>query len=926
MLKQAARLSQKYYHTRYFEFYADNTLEYGKKKSSKCRGSFKLDDSCDISDLYVEKHQKKPIYCFRIAFAPTNSNNSSHTEDDNDDSSIGDESSLGVSTQGDPLVETATQNPARQFPKSPFRKRIPLRRTHSAEPSSGASPQKPSGRNLLFPKAKNPLGLNRAQSVDGLRKRPHRRTATDNVPTVVPELVELDGTPVPQTGPSAENQSTITPITNNIKRSHSDDELDEQDYLMNQYEANRRITKKKTKEKVLLGTKYAAAAGAAIGVTVMTAGMSLIAGVVALGVAGAAGGGSAAMDAWNKSGEIKKVLVISSDDYETAKHWQSILATALESESVKKSTWGQYFAHSDAKARAALFPLVHSRPNSERSIRASPSDVFEKSHWRLLEGGLLSVVGSGFQGLRIYREDNVDRYNNMSLDELPCSVLKASMVLDTSPLDAFLCLMSYGRYDLEMELRASFEVIESIDEHTDIIRLFFRPLYLFPLWSTSRDFVLYRYWRLEQDGTYVVCYESVDHADAPPKVGYVRGEMHACYSIAPLKKLSRRKAKTQLLPLQSMMTATVQVDPRGWVPTTPYSCCSKQTYGDAFGISALLQLLDIRDAIDLDRFVEATPTTIIPKKRRQVSFNMDRIRNSLHDGLVRNSSVDTADETLNEDVVNYDFSFAGNESTRSSNLGSLDRRPPCLIQTMWAEPDSNSFRVRGADYLIDKQKFNAGSSIGRLVTVDLVSVDEPMYSGFTMHPTERVQLALKKEKELKALGLESEMPPFIFVVNIALPGPPFYHGVFYYAIDDMRTIDGSDGTPSSKLCNQFLFGDSDEFRDATFKLIPQIVEGNFIVRKAVGSTPAIMGKKLRQLYVKSDRFFEVILDCGSSPVATGVIRLSLGYAKTLVVDMGFLLEGTSEDHLPERIFGCARMKNMEFTNLRHVSSPIDRYS
>ena len=138
----------------------------------------------------------------------------------------------------------------------------------------------------------------------------------------------------------------------------------------------------------------------------------------------------------------------------------------------------------------------------------------------------------------------------------------------------------------------------------------------------------------------------------------------------------------------------------------------------------------------------------------------------------------------------------------------------------------------------------------------------------------------------------------------------------------MSTIDGSDGTPSSILCNKFFFGDSDDFRDKTFKLIPSIVEGNFLVRKAVGSTPAIMGTKLRQMYVRNERFCEVILDCGSSQVATGVIRLSLGYAKTLVVDMGFLFEGASEEVLPERIFGCVRMKRPSFgSHLRKVSKP-----
>lgn len=132
-----------------------------------------------------------------------------------------------------------------------------------------------------------------------------------------------------------------------------------------------------------------------------------------------------------------------------------------------------------------------------------------------------------------------------------------------------------------------------------------------------------------------------------------------------------------------------------------------------------------------------------------------------------------------------------------------------------------------------------------------------------------------------------------------------------------------DGTPSSKLSQRFFFGDSDDFRDATFKLIPQIVQGNFIVRKAVGTTPAIMGRKIRQLYVRNDRFMEVILDCGSSPVATGVIRLALGYAKTLVTDMGFVLEGDEPEYLPERIFGCIRTKNIDMygPDIRHVDTP-----
>lgn len=242
----------------------------------------------------------------------------------------------------------------------------------------------------------------------------------------------------------------------------------------------------------------------------------------------------------------------------------------------------------------------------------------------------------------------------------------------------------------------------------------------------------------------------------------------------------------------------------------------------------------------------------------------------------------------------------------------------------WAEPNANSFRVRGKTYKSDSRKINAGSSLFRLIAADVVETDVPIMTGFCLHPKERVQLALERESRANTSGQPSDMPPFVFAVNIILPGPPNYHLVFYYAVDNMSLIDGSDGSPSSKLCNEFFFGDDDNFRDNTFKLIPQIIEGNFMVRKAVGSTPAIMGNKIKQTYVQGERFFELMIDTGSSSVAAGVIRICNGYAKMIVVDLAFLFEGYNERTLPERVLGCVRLKNVEFgKKLRFVESADD---
>jgi hypothetical protein len=89
------------------------------------------------------------------------------------------------------------------------------------------------------------------------------------------------------------------------------------------------------------------------------------------------------------------------------------------------------------------------------------------------------------------------------------------------------------------------------------------------------------------------------------------------------------------------------------------------------------------------------------------------------------------------------------------------------------------------------------------------------------------------------------------------------------------------------------------------------VEGNYIVRKAVGSKPSILGRKLKQIYHGTDRYMEVIVDIASDPIAQRVTKLAMGYLQSIVVDMMFVLEGNDEKELPERIFGGVRLSGVD---------------
>lgn len=918
-----AKRGRKQWNDRYFRL-TGNSLSYHHNKDDAAKSTFPITvGQCVVGNLYMDQKQrgtkKEILYCFRISFERDTDDASTilPNETANGGQPLSPNRSLSgrgvLSDDEDELTTNGVGNQESVPPpdKSIFRRKPKMKRKNSITDDE----------EVIAPSPK-----------PGWSKRRTLATSSRDE-SLQPEQAQPL---MPSTWTPVDPETSLVPnIDDDINRPVSysymqQQQRQEQQFLQTHFREAQREYKKRTRKKIVDGGKLAVAAGAAITVGILTAGVGLVAGLAFLGAGAAAGGtgvvGGAAYQRMSK----KSGLVVASTSYEEARLWKSALDACLVSQTVKESTWGQLFVMDGRSAKTALLPT---EITTVRSTTSDMGDVtpralsfrLEESHraasmafvepdarWQPMEGGWATLLGTGTQGLRIFREERhaSARGGKLSVKEIACPPLKAHAVLNASPLQAFLCLMSLARVGTSnhpmrpgSEQRASFRIVERMDDHTDVIHLFFRPLYLFPSWTTPRDFVLFRYWRYEPDGSYVICVDSIKHKDCPPQPGFTRGDMHGVYTIAPKKK-SRGEQDSNRMD-DCLLTSVVQVDPCGWIPRSFMS-----TYSEAFGVSALLQMLDIKDALDHERFLQvpldSTSHAVPPPYRRP------------YPSLGKSP---TQDE---EDPFNYDFSYSTHEASNEATGQWIESHPPPLDLDRWAEPDANSFRVRGKTYKKDKIKINAGSSIGKLIAVDVVKVDEPIYTGFSIHPRERIKLALEREKRLQTKGVESGAPPFVFLVNIILPGPPCYHAAYYYAIDDMSSIDGSDGTPSSKLFQKFIFGDDDDFRDRTFKLIPTIVEGNFVVRKAVGSTPAIMGTKLKQYYIKTERSFEVVLDCGSSSVATGVIRLCLGYAKTLVVDMGFLLEGNDESTLPERIFGCARMKQLDFGEPLRKVVPIDK--
>lgn len=91
----------------------------------------------------------------------------------------------------------------------------------------------------------------------------------------------------------------------------------------------------------------------------------------------------------------------------------------------------------------------------------------------------------------------------------------------------------------------------------------------------------------------------------------------------------------------------------------------------------------------------------------------------------------------------------------------------------------------------------------------------------------------------------------------------------YFQPGDRGWVDSSQA--SAVLFRAFTQGTT-QYRNSRFKLIPNIVGGNFILRKALPPRPVIIGSKgLKNAYLPGNNFFEVDVDVDSDPTARNVV-------------------------------------------------------
>ncbi|KAK1368302.1 ENHANCED DISEASE RESISTANCE 2 [Heracleum sosnowskyi] len=538
--------------------------------------------------------------------------------------------------------------------------------------------------------------------------------------------------------------------------------------------------------------------------------------------------------------------------------------------------------------------------NSDLTNHNTNSQALSKKHWRLVQCQ---------NGLRIFEE-------LLDADFLPksCSrAMKAVGVVEASCEDVFELVMSMDATRFEWDCSFLYgSLVEEVDGHTAIL---YHRLILdwFPTFVWPRDLCYVRYWRRNDDGSYVVLFCSREHKSCGPQSGFVRAHIESGgFNISPLKPRNGRP-RTQV---QHLM----QIDLKGWgvgYASSFQQNCLFQMLNSVAGLREYFSQTDKTSASPIIPVMVNLASAYVPAKKglhlklqksvHKRSQSLDQVTGTKKNHLSDEYSDDDDDD---EDDEEYQVAFDEASPTLVENdveriaieeesLDELDLS--CLSGNLhqddrengrdcWRIANGNNFRVRSKHFCYNKSKIPAGKHL-----MDLVAVD-------WFKDTKRMDHVARRRG--CAVQVATEKGYFSMVINLQVPGSTHYSMVFYFVKRELA--------PGS-LLQRFVDGD-DEFRNSRLKLIPSVPKGSWIVRQSVGSTPCLLGNAVDCNYIRGPKYLEIDVDIGSSTVANGVLGLVIGAMTSLVVDMAFLVQANTADELPEKLIGAIRVSHVELSS------------
>mmetsp|Transcript_6934 Transcript_6934/g.7986 ORF Transcript_6934/g.7986 Transcript_6934/m.7986 type:complete len:294 (-) Transcript_6934:94-975(-) len=262
------------------------------------------------------------------------------------------------------------------------------------------------------------------------------------------------------------------------------------------------------------------------------------------------------------------------------------------------------------------------------------------------------------------------------------------------------------------------------------------------------------------------------------------------------------------------------------------------------------------------------------------------------------------------------------------------------LPLQWTDGDGKTFRVRtGPDYKKNGNKALSEDSLYECVAVDLVADPDKKIE----HIASKAELPPPRDiDDVKAIELSGL--PRLIVVNIKIPykAASLMSGASHYDNDPgcswiltfsikpetVKEALGDNPRPGVRLLKTFIseWGTNEDIR-RRFKVICHVdnvtdvpVRGISML-KGYNGKPAIINKMGDRFSdEKKSEYFELDLNItkGKYMSRKGLDQVR-DYFAMAFARIGFVIQGEPDDELPEIVFGCANVRNVNLGNVTKVS-------
>eukprot|EP00850_Spirogloea_muscicola_P017347 SM000148S01024 [mRNA] locus=s148:78879:87038:- [translate_table: standard] len=557
--------------------------------------------------------------------------------------------------------------------------------------------------------------------------------------------------------------------------------------------------------------------------------------------------------------------------------------------------------------------LAEARPILGVEEDGAPATV---SRWQLLrcDNGLRY-----FQEMPDTRSKSLTKANAEPANDIILPVVKSVGVVKASPEAIFHLLMACGEDRKQWDATvAHAEVIEEFDGHSDVI---LHRISLNRPGVRQRELCIFRYWKREDNGSYLIFFRSIQHRRAPARCRYARARIDSGgVIISPMSASTGGRAR-------SLVEYVLEMDAGGLASCLSCFGMGLTSYAATLRDTMLSTVAGLREyfaAQQMNPSATVVRRILIPQGQQvplplSLSVREEASRMSLletddvddffdsrtdqlsemSEASPRGGSVTSPLRTdltspLLERKLTRELSAATTPAERRSRYGSVRRGQLTGDRNCWSVPPGSLFRFRKGTSMVA-----GGEPLCELTAVDWLRASTPI-----SHVARRSKNIVQKMKDRNKQA-------YFFVINLQVPGTAVMHSLVFYFAMERAPAEGS-------VLHHFVCSD-EMSRNSRMKLVPAVSEGSWIVKQAVGCRPVPMGQIMEIKYFAGDNYIEADVSMGSSAIVKGVMALVLGYMKHLVVDIGFFLRGGGEDDAAEQLLGTVRCSKIELSSA--VSPP-----